>query len=99
MMRFRVLLVMLTAVSAGQLKALPTMIRLGYVNCAACHVAPQGGGLLNAYGRFFPRRRVIEGGALSDGGNLHGALSCSILRVVRATHRLHAPRARYCIAV
>ena len=23
--------------------ALPTMIRLGYVNCAACHIAPQGG--------------------------------------------------------
>lgn len=31
--------------------ALPTMIRLGYANCAACHLAPQGGGPLNEYGR------------------------------------------------
>ncbi len=31
--------------------ALPTMVRLGYPNCAACHVSPQGGGPLNAYGR------------------------------------------------
>jgi hypothetical protein len=26
------------------------MIRLGYTNCAACHVSPQGGGLLTPYG-------------------------------------------------
>jgi hypothetical protein len=31
--------------------ALPTMIRLGYNNCAACHVSPQGGGLLTPYGQ------------------------------------------------
>jgi hypothetical protein len=31
--------------------ALPTMIRLGYSDCASCHIAPQGGGPLNAYGR------------------------------------------------
>ena len=30
---------------------LPTMIRLGYTNCAACHISPQGAGLLNDYGR------------------------------------------------
>ena len=32
-------------------QALPTMIRLGYNNCAACHISPQGGGPLNPYGR------------------------------------------------
>jgi len=62
MMRLRVPLVMLTSVFAGQLKALPTMIRLGYVNCAACHVAPQGGGLLNAYGRSIDEAQSLRGG-------------------------------------
>lgn len=31
--------------------ASPTMIRLGYSDCVSCHVSPQGGGLLTAYGR------------------------------------------------
>ena len=38
------------------------MIRLGYVNCAACHVAPQGGGLLNAYGRSIDEAQSLRGG-------------------------------------
>jgi hypothetical protein len=31
--------------------AYPNMIRLGYVQCSACHVSPQGGGVLNLYGK------------------------------------------------
>jgi hypothetical protein len=31
--------------------ASPTMIRLGYASCAACHVSPQGTGLLTDYGK------------------------------------------------
>ena len=31
--------------------ALPHMVRLGYPNCLSCHVNPQGGGLLNTYGK------------------------------------------------
>jgi hypothetical protein len=31
--------------------AFPEMIRMGYVNCTACHVSPTGGGLLTEYGR------------------------------------------------
>jgi hypothetical protein len=38
------------------------MVRLGYVNCAACHFAPQGGGPLNAYGRGIDRAQSLRGG-------------------------------------
>lgn len=31
--------------------AFPEMIRDGYVNCTSCHISPNGGGVLNAYGR------------------------------------------------
>ena len=31
--------------------AYSNMIRLGYVQCSACHVSPQGGGVLNLYGK------------------------------------------------
>ena len=37
--------------SALPVFALPNMVRLGYPNCMSCHVTPQGGGLLNAYGK------------------------------------------------
>jgi hypothetical protein len=43
-------LVCLVAHAAPAL-ASPTMIRLGYSDCATCHVSPQGGGLLTSYGR------------------------------------------------
>jgi hypothetical protein len=42
--------------------ALPTMIRLGYSECSACHISPQGGGLLNAYGRGIDRAQSLRGG-------------------------------------
>ena len=32
-------------------QAFPEMIRHGYVNCTSCHLSPNGGGLLNEYGR------------------------------------------------
>ena len=31
--------------------ARPNQIRLGYENCATCHISPQGGGLLTTYGK------------------------------------------------
>ena len=31
--------------------ALPNMVRLGYPNCVSCHINPQGGGILNPYGK------------------------------------------------
>jgi hypothetical protein len=42
--------------------ALPTMIRLGYPNCASCHISPQGGGLLNLYGRSIDQAQSAIGG-------------------------------------
>jgi hypothetical protein len=49
--------------------ALPTMIRLGYTNCAACHIAPQGAGLLNAYGRGIDEAQSLRAGEYQAGGN------------------------------
>ena len=50
--------------------ALPTMVRLGYVNCAACHFSPQGGGPLNTYGRGIDKAQSLVGGEYepSDSG-------------------------------
>ena len=42
--------------------ALPTMVRLGYGDCAACHVSPQGGGPLTVYGRGIDRSQSLRGG-------------------------------------
>lgn len=40
--------------------ALPTMIRLGYNNCAACHLTPQGGGLLTPYGKGIDTAQSLQ---------------------------------------
>jgi hypothetical protein len=37
--------------SAATALASPTMVRLGYANCSACHLAPLGAGLLTDYGK------------------------------------------------
>jgi hypothetical protein len=38
------------------------MVRLGYSNCAACHIAPQGGGLLTPYGKTIDVAQSLRGG-------------------------------------
>jgi hypothetical protein len=53
--------------------AYPNMIRLDYVQCSACHVSPQGGGVLNLYGKgidFAQTLRADEPPTVeeSDGG-------------------------------
>ena len=41
----------MVGLAGGPAHALPTMIRIGYPNCASCHISAQGAGLLNPYGR------------------------------------------------
>lgn len=38
-------------------------IRQGYVNCTACHISPNGGGILTAYGRSLSREIISTWGA------------------------------------
>jgi hypothetical protein len=45
------LLGLLLIVGSTSASASTTMVRLGYAKCSACHLAPQGGGLLTDYGK------------------------------------------------
>lgn len=56
------LLGILAALEAAPASALPTMIRLGYDTCVTCHLSPQGGGLLNEYGRGIDEAQSLRGG-------------------------------------
>jgi len=46
-----ILLFACLVVFSGNASASPTMIRLGYARCGACHLAPLGAGLLTDYGK------------------------------------------------
>ncbi len=61
----RVLSVFLVLFAASPAFSLPTMIRLGYNNCAACHVTPQGGGLLTPYGKGIDTAQSLQRRELS----------------------------------
>jgi hypothetical protein len=45
------------------------MVRLGYGNCLSCHVAPQGGGILNAYGRGIDEAQSLRAGEYQPNKN------------------------------
>jgi len=49
--RVAVCVLVLIAGNADMARASPTMIRLGYSDCASCHISPQGGGMLTTYGK------------------------------------------------
>ena len=46
-----VLSIVFVAAGSAVSSASPTMVRLGYARCSACHLAPQGAGLLTDYGK------------------------------------------------
>jgi|RhiMetdeSRZDD1v2_1073273.scaffolds.fasta_scaffold365168_2 hypothetical protein len=50
-LRLFVQVLVVTGVQTSTLLASPTMIRIGYSDCAACHISPQGGGMLTTYGK------------------------------------------------
>jgi hypothetical protein len=60
---------LLVLAGSAHVYALPNMVRLGYGNCVSCHTAPQGGGILNAYGRGIDEAQSRRGAEFAPGGN------------------------------
>lgn len=48
-------------------RASPAMIRLGYPTCQACHLSPQGRGLLTDYGKGIDETHSARGGVYNPG--------------------------------
>ncbi len=71
----RVLSGLLIFAAALSAQAFPEMIRLGYVNCTACHVSPNGGRLLTDYGRSISSEALSTWGAPKEELPGHGFLS------------------------
>jgi hypothetical protein len=59
--RLSVLLVVLGS-AASTASASTTMIRLGYARCSACHLTPEGAGLLTDYGKGIDLAQSLKGG-------------------------------------
>ncbi len=53
--------VLLSTRFASQALAFPEMVRHRYTNCVACHVSPNGGGILTAYGRQTAKAALSTG--------------------------------------
>lgn len=50
----------------------PEMIRHNYTSCTACHVSPNGGGMLTPYGRTLSSELLSQFGSEKQAGFLHG---------------------------
>jgi hypothetical protein len=69
-------------VGAAPAWALPTMIRLGYSTCAACHLSPQGGGLLTPYGQGIDAAQSLKHGEeRNDAERVHRLLYDARLQI------------------
>lgn len=65
--------------------ASPTMIRIGYSDCAACHVSPQGAGLLTTYGKGVDTAQSLRRGEYDPGRDEHRRLLYDV-RFLMAAH-------------
>ncbi len=54
--------------------AYPEMVRHGYVNCTSCHNSPNGGGIINGYGRVQSEEVLSTWSREGEGGVAHGYL-------------------------
>lgn len=54
--------------------AFPELTRHSYASCTACHVSPNGGGVLTPYGRNLSRDMLSTWGGPREAEILHGAL-------------------------
>ncbi len=69
--------------------ASPTMVRLGYARCSACHLAPQGAGLLTDYGQGVDQAQSLRTGEVSD--RAEPRILRYDLRLLAATYSTTAP--------
>ncbi len=63
-----------SVLGASNAFAFPEMVRHGYVNCTSCHVSPNGGGILNGYGRVQAEEVLSTWSKEGQGAFLHGLL-------------------------
>jgi hypothetical protein len=68
------LTVLVMILFARNARAFPEMIRMGYVNCIACHVSPNGGGILNPYGRESSQAILSTWGSEKEAAPFYGLL-------------------------
>lgn len=57
---------------SSQVFCFPEMVRHGYVNCTSCHFNPNGGGILNEYGRVQSEQLLSNSSEDGEGNPLHG---------------------------
>lgn len=80
---------LLSLAAAAPALALPTMVRLGYPNCASCHISPQGGGPLDVYGRGIDEAQSRRAGEYKPAEpdprvlNLWGRMTQDVRTVIR----------------
>ena len=60
----------------------PEMVRHGYANCTACHVSPNGGGILTPYGRSLSQELLSTWGAKNESDFMYGFMKLQLVAVV-----------------